>query len=185
MKKQITIYRNRFVDNIRLFSGILMLVIACASPLLIPIISTLKIGNGSKALLSGAMIFGVPELATLAAVMLLGKERLLVIKNWVVEKVLKLKPQRKSTKSGYYSGLILMMVVGPIMNIVLFYLPVLSPDWVESRRVIGVICDVTFIVALFMAGEQLWGKLEAIFSFDAPQNICGVLVDDPGDRDRC
>ncbi|MCW8346575.1 hypothetical protein MD535_11265 [Vibrio sp. ZSDZ65] len=185
MKKHITTYRDRFVDSARLFLGMLMLIIACASPLLIPVISTLKIGSGSKALLSGSMIFGVPELATLAAVMLLGKDRLLVIKNWVVEKVLKLKPQRKSTKLGYYSGLALMMIVGPIMNIALFYLPFLSPAWVESRQVIGAICDVTFIVALFMAGEQLWGKLEAIFSFDTSLNLSGLLADDLGDSDRC
>lgn len=162
-----------------------MLVIACASPLLIPVISILKIGSGSKALLSGAMIFGVPELATLAAVMLLGKGRLLAIKNWVVEKILKLKPQRKSTKLGYYTGLAIMIFVGPLMNIVLFYLPVLSSDWVESKLVIGVICDVTFIVALFIAGEQLWGKVESIFSFDVSSDVRGLLKDDSGDSNRC
>ncbi|MCG9790372.1 hypothetical protein L1D61_24705 [Vibrio mediterranei] len=112
------------------------------------------------------MIFGVPEVATIVALCLLGKERLQQIRNWFVRHLLKLKPSRHSTRFGYYMGLLLMVVAGPVMNMVLFYFPTFGMDWIEHRKVIALACDITFVAAILIAGEQLWRKIEAIFRFE-------------------
>ncbi|PTC02447.1 hypothetical protein C9980_22850 [Vibrio mediterranei] len=151
---------------LRVSLGMVALLLALSSPLLIPLISSMEICSSKKALLSGAMIFGIPEVATIVALCLLGKERLQQIRSWFVRHLLKLKPSRHSTRLSYYMGLLLMVVAGPVMNIVLFYFPTFGVGWIEYRKVIALACDITFVAAIFIAGEQLWRKIEAIFRFE-------------------
>ncbi|MFC5079178.1 hypothetical protein VTH8203_02640 [Vibrio thalassae] len=158
------------MKKIRLFLGVCLLVIAFVSPLFIPFITSSNLCSSQKALLSGLMIFGIPEFASIGAIFLLGRERLQQIKSFLVGTLLRLKPSRQSTKFSYYLGVSLMVIVGPIMNIALFYLSSFFPDWVVYRQPIGLICDFVFVLSLFIAGEQLWGKIEAIFRFHPPKS---------------
>ncbi|SEG52564.1 hypothetical protein [Vibrio hangzhouensis] len=173
MKRCIQTIWSTVSHNLRFILGISAFAMALMSPLLIPVITTLDICGSKKALLSGAMIFGVPEVATIAAIFLLGRERLQRFKIWLLETLFKLKPSRRSTRRLYYTGLGLMMLVGPIMNVILFYLPGYFPEWIGYRQWLGISCDVIFVVALFIAGEQLWGKIEAIFRFDEVSPVQG------------
>lgn len=75
------------------------------------------------------------------------------------------------SKKALLSGA--MILVGPIMNVILFYLPGYFPEWIGYRQWLGISCDVIFVVALFIAGEQLWEKIEAIFRFDEVSPVQG------------
>jgi hypothetical protein len=144
-----------------------MLAAAVFSPFFIPMVKLLNISPGQKVALSGFLVFGLPELASVAAIALLGKEQLQRIKSACMSRLGRFKPQRMSTKRRYYTGVSMMVVLGPVLSVVFFYFPHIIPGFETHRVVISGLCDVLFVAGLFIAGEQLWSKIEAIFRFDS------------------
>lgn len=146
----------------RLVTGIAVFVIGHAAPLGIPFVTASKLPTVWKTALSGLMIFGIPELMTLLAVVVLGKEGFNALKQlafgWIGRTLL----PAKVSRPRYYIGLVLFLIpffVGWISP----YLFEVIPTLAQHRLIVSISGDVTLVAGLCLMGGEAWDKLRSLF----------------------
>ena len=141
-------------------------VLGFLSPLLIPLVLMLPLPATWKTVLTAGPTFGIPEVAAVVAVVIMGREGFQELKQRLWALVKKAAPPDRSGPVRYRIGLVMFTLpllfawVGP-------YLQLWMPDR-EFHSLFIILCgDILFMSSLFVLGGQFWGKLRALFIWKA------------------
>ena len=142
--------------------GLTILIVGWLSPLLIPLVAGSSLATEWKTIISGLLAVGIPEVFTLAAVAIMGKQGYDLIKDRIFRFLKKHGPSDRVSLTRYRIGL------------VMFVLPVLLgwlgpygahhiPGYEAHRFVVSVVADLMFVASLFVLGGDFWDKIRALF----------------------
>ena len=160
----------------RLILGAVIFVTGQLAPLAIPFVASSSLAATWKTALSGVLLLGVPEIAILLAIVVLGREGFNALKSRLFGSAKSiLFPDRVSIRR-YYAGL------------VLFSIPILfgwlSPYFYESlpalmhhRITIAFTGDMTLLAGIFLMGGQFWEKLRAFVVYDQETSVSSAPVE--------
>lgn len=160
MKEDKKVARNRLI------AGAVIFVTGQLAPLAIPLVVTSSLPARWKTALSGLLLLGVPEIAILLTVVVLGKAGFDALKSRLLGSVKRTLLSSKVSRPRYYAGLILFlipMLVGWVSPY--FYEAV--PTLIRHRLTIAMTGDVALIAGVCMMGGPFWDKLRALFVYDA------------------
>ena len=146
--------------------GLTVLIVGWLSPLLIPVITRMTLATEWKTIISGLLAVGIPEVFSLAAIAIMGKQGYILIKDRIFRFLEKHGPPDRVSSTRYRIGL------------VFFLLPVIFgwlgpygahhiPGYEAHRFVVSLAGDVMFFSSIFVLGGDFWDKLRALFIFNA------------------
>jgi hypothetical protein len=118
-----------------------------------------------KTALSGFLLVVGPEVLSLLAIAILGKDGFNYLKENVFALLRRAAPAAKVSRARYRAGLAiwaLLFVYGSFV----WYAPDLVPGYSEHRIAMNLTADFLFIVSLFVLGGDFWEKFRALFSYD-------------------
>ena len=150
----------------RLMLGAVIFVAGQLAPLLIPFVVNSALPATWKTTLSGLLLLGVPELAILASVVVLGKAGFNELKSWLFGLFKRTFIPSKVSRRRYYVGLILLLIP-VLLGWTSPYLFQVVPDLTRYRLIIAISGDVLLVMGLYLMGGQFWDKLRALFVYDA------------------
>ena len=162
----------------RLIAGIAIFVIGHAGPLAIPLITSSSLPTGWQTALSGLMIFGIPELMTLVAVVVLGKAGFDAVKALVFGWLGRTLLPAKVSKARYYIGLVLFLIPFFVAWISPYLFEVM-PQLNKNPLVVAIAGDVTLIAGLCLMGGEAWDKLRSLFVYNAEVTIPSTATSSP------
>ena len=119
-----------------------------------------------KATIIGLLTVGGPEIFAILAVVCLGKENLLVIKDKILAFLRLIKPAGPVSRGRYRLGLV-MFLLPIIPTYIMAYVPQWLPDHSPQRLYVNLAADFLFLTSLFVLGGDFWDKLRALFVYDA------------------
>ena len=155
----------------RLRLGIIVFVIGFLSPLLIPLVTATELPIKWKAVISGFLAVGIPELFSIAAIAIMGKSGFNYIKDRFFGFLKKYGPADRVSRTRYRIGVVMFLL--PIFfGWLAPYVPTIVPDYDLQGLIVNLIGDVMFISSLFVLGGDFWDKLRALF-------VCGATVKFP------
>ncbi|MGO9567358.1 MAG: hypothetical protein ACLP5H_07460 [Desulfomonilaceae bacterium] len=152
--------------RIRLYSGITLLTLALVSPLFGFLVARTDWSATLKATAIGLLTAGVPELFSVLAAAVLGKENFEHIKSRAFSLLKRLRPKALVSKTRYTVGLI-MFLIPVIPTYVMAYAPWWLPDTSSARLYVNIVADCLFIASLFVLGGDFWDKLAALFLYES------------------
>jgi hypothetical protein len=117
-----------------------------------------------KTIVSGILVLG-PEIMTVPAVALLGKENFERIVGVIKRALRMLRPSGAVSRTRYTVGLALFVGAGLAAwanGYAIFLLPELAP-----RVWVNLALDLLFVASLFVLGGDFWDKLRALFVYQA------------------
>jgi len=144
----------------RLPAGIALLVVGLACPLLIPIVLASDLSSGWKTALSGLLGVGIPDVFTIAAVGVMGKEGFSALKQRAYALLRSAAPPDRVGPIRHRIGLA-MFVISLLIGWAGPYLPVLG-----SHRGLAIAGDISFLTSFFVLGGDFWDKIRALFVRD-------------------
>ncbi len=146
----------------RLFFGGVIFISGFLSPLFIPIVTGSNLSTEWKAILSGVLVLGVPEVFMLIAIVILGKQGFDFLKSHLWKLI---RPADKVSATRYRIGLILFF--SPILLGWIFpYLELWVTELEAYRLGLAITGDVIFAISLFVLGGDFWLKIKALFIHD-------------------
>jgi hypothetical protein len=130
-------------------------------------IAALACSPALKAVLIGLVSIGGPELAALAAIVILGKESFDLIASRSFAFLKQLAPKASVGRRRYNIGLV--MFVLPVLPwYIIAYAPQLLPPSAPGLRLsICLGSDLCFWSSLFVLGGDFWEKLRSLFIYEA------------------
>ena len=150
----------------RFFTGVTFFALSWITPFLALFVPSLGLPTTWSAVLAGSLVMGGPEVLAVLAVILLGKENFIYLKNrlfgWIKVQVFPASAPR------YYFALTLMVGSSLVQWFGMYYPSVVAIDEVVLVRV-RLLLDLIFLSSLVLAGEQFWDKLRRLFTYDAPE----------------
>jgi len=146
--------------------GLVILIIGFISPLSIPLVTSSPLPAKWKAVISGALAVGIPEVFGIVAIAIMGKSGFNSLKERFFGLIRKHGPPDRVSPTRYRVGL------------AMFTLPILFgwlgpygaqhvPGYEAHRFVVSVIGDVMFFTSIFVLGGDFWDKLRALFIHQA------------------
>jgi hypothetical protein len=150
----------------RFRTGVVIFVVGFLSPLLIPLVARTGLPTAWKVGISGALAVGIPEVFSLAAIAIMGKEGFMVIKGWFLRFLKKYGPPATVSRTRYRIGLVIFLmplVFGWSTPYVFHFIP----EYWTHHMVYGLIGDMALLVGLFVLGGDFWDKLRALFIYGA------------------
>ena len=161
----------------RLRLGLIIFVIGFSSPLLIPLVSASGLSTKWKAVLSGALAVGIPEVFSIAAIAIMGKSGFDYMKQRILGFLKKYGPPDVVSRTRYRIGLI-MFVLPVLFGWLVPYAPHLVPGYAAHRFYVNLVGDLMFVSSLFVLGGDFWDKVRALFIHEAkaviPAGSAGV-----------
>ncbi|WP_295454844.1 transporter suffix domain-containing protein [uncultured Thiodictyon sp.] len=152
-----------FTGGPRTYAGMAALVLAFILPVFVIVIPFLGLSAKWSALLTTGLLVGGPELLTLVAVALLGKDALRYFTDKVKQALWGLVIETRVSKFQYYLGLSLSLA--SILPLYIYgYLPGLLPE--GGRIPILAAADLIFIASMFIMGGEFWEKVQRIFVWE-------------------
>jgi hypothetical protein len=146
----------------RLRLGLVVLVIGFLSPLLIPLVTASGLPTQWKAVISGALALGIPEVFSLIAVAIMGKSGFNYIKAHFLRFLKKYGPPDVVSRTRHRVGLLMFMF--PILFGWLgAYISHRIPGYETHRIAVNLAGDLMFIASLFVLGGNFWDKVRALF----------------------
>ena len=155
-----------FAASWRFRIGVVLIVIGWICPLFIPLVTKSTLSTEWKTALSGFLLVVGPEVLSLLAIAILGKDGFNYLKENVFALLRRAAPAAKVSRARYRAGLAiwaLLFVYGSFV----WYAPDLVPGYSENRIVMNLTADFLFIVSLFVLGGDFWEKFRALFSYDS------------------
>jgi hypothetical protein len=150
----------------RLRLGLIILVIGFLSPLSIPLITATELPAKWKAIISGALAVGIPEVFSIVAIAVMGKAGFNYIKARIFGFLKKHGPPDRVSLTRYRIGLVMF-----VLPIVFAWLGPYGahhiPGYETHRFVVSLIGDVMFVTSLFVLGGDFWDKVRALFIHQA------------------
>ena len=154
----------------RLRLGLIVFVVGFLSPLLIPLVTASELPTKWKALISGALAVGIPELFSIAAIAIMGKPGFNYIKERFFAFLMKHGPADKVSRTRYRIGL-LMFGIPILFGWIAPYVPIIIPGYNLQGLFVNLIGDVMFISSLFVLGGDFWDKIRSLFLHQAVANF--------------
>jgi len=152
------------ISKQRFLFGVFLFVCGRLTFLLIPLIRSLSLTAEWKNVLSVFCVFGLPDIFTVLAVAVLGKEGFKAIQDKVFAFLKKYGPPQQVSRSRYRIGLI--MFFSPLLLGWLEpYATILFPGYAPNRLVFSIACDLLFLSSLFILGGDFWDKLRSLFIY--------------------
>jgi len=153
-------------QKLRLYGGIAVLAIAWLLPLLGIPVSRTDWPAAVKAAIIGLLTFGAPELLSIVAIMILGRESYELILEKLRKFFRSIRPTGKVSRLRYHIGLALFLL--PVIpTYIMGYFPSLLPDESPLRLTVSISSDLMFIISLFVLGGDFWDKLRSLFIYDS------------------
>ena len=150
----------------RLRVGVIVFVIGFLSPLLIPLVTASDLSTKWKAVISGVLAVGIPELFSIVAIAIMGKPGFNYIKKRFFGFLKKHGPADRVSRTRYRIGLVMFLL--PIFfGWLAPYAPHLVPGYEDHRFFVNLIGDMMFVSSLFVLGGNFWDKIRALFVHDA------------------
>ena len=146
----------------RLITGGIVLIVGFLSPLLIPLVLATSWPDGLKAVVSGGLAFGIPELFMIIAIAIMGKQGFNFIKSKLGRLMKPLAPPDEVSKTRYTIGLVMFflpIIFGFLAPYMGDHLPI--PEGKEIYFYIG--GDLMVFLSLFVLGGNFWDKLRSLF----------------------
>jgi hypothetical protein len=160
VEKQFDLKTSKF----KLILGSIILIVSFLAPLLIPFVVQLKISSSLKAIISSLLLFGIPEMGMLIAVVILGKEGYSYLKShlffWLKSTAAISRPRHNIGITLFSAALVL----GFLMPYISYFFPSLLE---KNLYLYFLILDILFFISLFILSKNFWGKLKALFIYDA------------------
>lgn len=150
----------------KLLFGLIVFVLSISAPLLIPLVLHMNISVSTKTIISGLLLFGIPEVGMLLAVIILGQEGFSYLKlklfSWFKQAVAPATVSRKRYRIGIvlFSGVFIISFLTPYISY-FFSLSVQRYDYY-----LIFILDLLFFISLVILGGTFWEKLRALFVYD-------------------
>ena len=163
--------------TLRLYLGLACLALSLILPLFGLLVARLTLTLAAKATIIGLLTVGGPELFGILAVVCLGKENLLRIKQKLMALLRRLRPPSPVNRTRYRLGLV-MFLLPLIPTYVMAYAPQCLPDHSPLRLYVNLAADFVFLSGLFVLGGDFWDKLRALFVYDARVQFRPTTPDD-------
>ena len=155
----------------RLYTGGAIFVIGFLSPLLVPLVTASPLPVGWKTAISGLLLVGVPELAMLIAVAVMGKDGFNYLKQLIFGFLGKhIAPPETVSLMRYRIGLML-FTIPLLFGWVAPYISGYFPLFEEHRLKFAIIGDLLLFSSLFVLGGEFWDKLRALFVHKAKVSL--------------
>ena len=155
----------------RLYTGGAIFVIGFLSPLLVPLVTASPLPVGWKTAISGLLLVGVPELAMLIAVAVMGKDGFNYLKQLIFGFLGKhFAPPESVSLIRYRIGLML-FTIPLLFGWVAPYISGYFPLFEEHRLQFAIIGDLLLFSSLFVLGGEFWDKLRALFVHKAKVSL--------------
>jgi hypothetical protein len=146
--------------------GATILIIGFLSPLLIPLVTATDLPVKWKATISGALALGIPELFSILAIAIMGKQGLVHLKKILGKLIRKYGPPETVSHNRYRIGLA-MFIIPLLMAWILPYAGHLLPFYQANLVAFSIGGDVLFVSSVFVLGGEFWDKLQALFIYGA------------------
>ena len=156
----------------RFRAGLIVLIVGWLRPLLIPLVAGSSLPTEWKTIISGLLAVGIPEVFTLAAVAIMGRQGYDLIKDRIFRFLKKHGPPDRVSLTRYRLGLIMFLIpvlfgwLGP-------YGAHLIPGYGVHRFAVSLIGDLMLLASLFVLGGDFWDKLRALFVHRARVQMAG------------
>jgi len=152
------------------YTGAALLLTGFLLPLLVPLVACLDISTEARALISGVLLVGGPEVFSLIAIAIMGKPGFIYIKAKVFAMFKRVLPTGEVSRLRYNIGLAL-LIPHVFFAYIIFYAPQWLPGYDEHRVAMNLTADCLLVITLFILGEDFWDKLRALFIYDAKAGI--------------
>lgn len=150
----------------RFHLGLIIFVIGFISPLLIPLVTASELPSQWKAVISGALAVGIPEVFSIVAIAIMGKSGFSYMKERIFAFLKKHAPPDRVSRTRYRIGLV-MFVLPVFFGWLAPYAPHLIPGYETHRFAVNLIGDLMFVSSLFVLGGDFWDKVRALFIHEA------------------
>jgi hypothetical protein len=154
------------MNKLRFYLGLSCFALSWILPLFGFLVARLDLPLAVKATIIGLLTVGGPEILAILAVVCLGKENLLVMKDKILAFLRLLKPTGPVSRRRYRLGLV-MFLLPLIPTYIMAYVPQWLPDHTHQRLYVNLAADFLFLTSLFVLGGDFWDKLRALFVYDA------------------
>ena len=150
----------------RFITGIVLITAAWLCPLFIPLVTTSALSTAWKTMLAGFLLAGAPEVLTVVAIVILGKDGFNYIKARLLAFIKRAAPSARVSRTRYRLGLFLLLP-HVVLAYLTFYAPEIIPGYDVYRIHMNLTADALLIVTLFILGGDFWDKLRALFVYEA------------------
>jgi len=158
------------IKDWRYYLGLFLFILHLILPILALIfVPMLGLSTGVSTLLYGLSVAGGPDVLLIAAAALLGKDNLSYLFSKLGSGFKNLVKWDQVTPKRYRVG-VWLLVISVVTSLAIFYIfPASLRD--GNQPGIGfyvtVGADILFIISFFVLGAEFWGKLQALFQFNA------------------
>ena len=159
---------NTYVPKNRLIIGGGIFITGQLAPLLIPIVLSMDIGGGIKTALVGFLMLGIPELAIILSIVVMGKEGFAFLKSKVGRFFRQYGPPDRVSKFRYNVGLVIFSIP-LLLGWLLPYFESFVPAYDQYHLWINLGGDAMLLIGLFVLGGDFWEKLRSLFIYDTKQ----------------
>ena len=154
--------KNESPSKARFIFGGSFFITGFLSPLAIPLVTDSALSTEWKAILSGLLLLGVPEVFMLIAIAILGKPGFDFLKSHLWKLI---RPADRVSAARYRIGLVLFFL--PILFGWLYpYLELWITELQTYRMELAITGDIIFAISLFVLGGDFWLKIKALFIHD-------------------
>ena len=145
--------------------GVSFFALGLVCPVFVPLVAATGLSTEWKAILSGLLMLGVPELLWVVAVAVMGKAGFDYIKARVFGFLKRHAVPRTVSRTRYRIGLALFLL--PILfGWLAPYVSRYIPGYEAHRISISIIGDLMLFISLFVLGGDFWDKVRALFIHD-------------------
>ncbi len=155
----------KFTSSWRFRTGVTLIAIGWICPLFIPLVTKSTLSIEWKTALSGFLLVVGPEVLSILAIAILGKDGFNYLKEKVFALLRRAAPTAKVSRTRYRAGLVIWALLF-IYGSFVWYAPHLVPGYSEHRIALNLTADFLFIASLFVLGGDFWEKFRALFIYD-------------------
>ncbi len=145
--------------------GVYLLVLGAICPLFTPLVAMTGLSTEWKAALSGLLLVGIPEIFSLIAIAVMGKDGFNYIKGKVFAFFKRHALPKVVSRSRYRIGLVLFLL--PLLfGWLAPYGTELIPGYESHRLAVNLGGDFLLILGLFVLGGEFWDKVRSLFVYE-------------------
>ena len=134
-------------------------------PFAIPLVSSMALPVVIKTALSGLLIFGLPQLLTVAAIALVGKSGFHYLMEELFGVAKRFGPRLHVSRVRYRIGLVMLFL--PLALLLLEpYITSFAVRDPMPRWAYGAVADTLFLTSFFVLGGDFWDKVKALFIYE-------------------
>ncbi len=146
--------------------GVYLLVVGAICPLFTPVVAMTGLSTEWKATLSGLLLVGIPEIFSLRAIAVMGKDGFNYIKGKAFAFFKRHALPKEVSLTRYRIGLVLFLL--PLLfGWLAPYGTELIPGYESHRLAVNLGGAFLLILSLFVLGGEFWDKVRALFAYEA------------------